>query len=506
MIPPADANPQRLVALLAFALLLLAACGGGQSQMPASLDARSKLAFGACAVPIADTSAVCGVLTVPEDRADKNSRLIGLPFTILPATSRSAAQPPNVIFTGGPGPSSLRVLEALSADDLKQYPLRQSRDIILMTQRGADLTTPQSLDCPELELDFAGGQRFANEAQMLGAAQACRDRLVAAGAKLQTYTTDTIARDMEDLRLLLGARRGFKQWNVIGSSYGSRLAQAYVRDFPGAARSVVYDGPSPLQERDLYYAGALDGLGNVIAACESQAACAQAYPQLQTRFAAALLALQEAPRSVRGIPVGGVDVVNALRAVLATPQPQYETLPLFMDLVARGDLAGADALLPFVNNLILAINPSGMFYTVTCTDDAGLTTPASNDLPPTGQGWPDALRVLMAREGRGLQARACPIWTKGQTLSTAGQRPLRSDLPSLITVGQFDASTPTTSADLLLTTLSRARKLVFTGRGHGLLESEACMLSIAAAFVDDPAKPLDSSCIEPAASLKFTTP
>ncbi len=489
------------------AALTLTACGGDDDPQPAAaVDARSTLAFGPCAVPIADPSAVCGTLTVAEDRDDKTSRLIGLPFALLPAKATAKANDPVVIFTGGPGISPLRVIGDIPAEDLQQFPLRQQRDVIVMTQRGTDLTTPQSLDCNELVLDFAGGQRFASEEAVINAATACRDRLVAAGVKLSSYTTKVIARDMEDLRVLLGAQRGFKQWNLVGSSYGSKLAQAYVRDMPQGVRSVVYDGPFPLAERDLYYAGQLDALSNVIEACNAQADCAAAYPDLRNRFASAIERLETTPEVVRGVPVRGHELLNAVRGALATPQAEYGKLPLFMDRIAKGDLAGADSVLPFVFNLILAINPEGMFYTVSCTDDAGLTTASSNELPAGGAGWPDAVRRLIAKNGTGLQARTCPLWTQGQTLSADVLRPLRSDIPSLITVGQFDGSTPTTSADALLAGLGRAQKVVFTGRGHGLLESDACMLQVAASFLDDPTQVPDTSCIDTPDSLRFTTP
>jgi D-alanyl-D-alanine carboxypeptidase len=496
----------RLPALCALSVALaLGACGGSDDAAPA-IDPRSTLAFGPCAVPIADPSAICGTLTVAEDRADKTSRLIGLPFVVLPATATTKARDPVVIFTGGPGPSPLRVIADIAAEDLQQFPLRQQRDAIVMTQRGTDLTTPQSLDCSELVLNFAAGERFASEQAVIDAATACRDRLVAAGAKLGSYTTKTIARDMEDLRVLLGAQRGFTQWNLVGSSYGSRLAQAYVRDMPSGVRSVVYDGPFPLAERGLYYAGQLDALTNVIEACNAQADCAAAYPDLRNRFAAAVERLDAAPEVVRGVPVRGHELLNAVRGPLSVPQAGYGTLPLFMDRVAKGDLAGADSVLPFIDNLILAINPEGMFYTVSCTDEAGLTTASSNELPLGGVGWPDTVRRLIARNGLGLQVRTCPLWTQGQTLSADVLRPLRSDIPSLITVGQFDGSTPTTSGDVLLAGLSRAQKVVFTGRGHGLLESDACMLQVAAAFIDEPTKAPDTSCVDSASSLRFATP
>jgi pimeloyl-ACP methyl ester carboxylesterase len=503
-----DAFDSRIAALCTLAAALaLTACGGSDDPKPAAaVDVRSTLAFGTCSAPIPDPAAICGTLTVAEDRADKASRLIGLPFVVLPAKASAKANDPVVIFTGGPGPSSLGALGVFSTEQLQQYPLRQKRDMILMEQRGAGLTTPRSLDCDELALDIEGGQRFASGEVVIAAATACRDRLVAAGIKLGTYTTKVIARDMEDLRVLLGATRNFKQWNVVGSSYGSKLAQAYVRDTPNGVRSVVYDGPFPLAEKALYTASDLDGLTNIIDACNAQADCGSAYPDLRNRFAREIQQLDATPAVLRGVPVLAHELINIMRSELANPQPDYGRPPMFMDLIAKGDLTGADRVLPFVDQLGLVANPEGLFYTVTCTDDPGAATrSSSNERPDGGTGWPDAVRLVVPKNGAVL-ARTCPMWTQGQTLSTEVLRPLRSDIPSLITVGQFDASTPTTSADALLAGLSRAQKVVFTGRGHALLEGEVCMLQVTAAFLDNPLAAPDTSCVDGADTLRFVTP
>ncbi len=500
----------RVAGFAVAAVSLLAACGGSSSDSKkpttpvASMDARSKLALGPCAVPFADPSAVCRTLTVAEDRADQASRLIGLPFAIFPAVLAKPATDPIVVFTGGPGPSPLRTFTDLPAEALQGNPLRQKRDVIVMTQRGTDLTTPQSLDCNELALDAASAAGFASEDAALAAATACRDRLVRAGVKLAQYTTKAIARDMEDLRVLLGAQRGFKQWNLVGSSFGSRLALAVMRDAPQGVRSAVLDGPFPLQSRELYGAGVLDALTQVLAACNASTDCAAAYPNLQSRFAQALEKLQTSPAVVGGKRITGHALLNVLRGALSTPRAPYGSVPLFMERIAQADYAGADAVLPFLAGLVIAINPEGMFYTVTCTDDAG--QPRGEALPAEGAGWPDAVRRLIAVNGLGLQARTCGLWTQGQTLSRAVSQPLRSSIPALITVGQFDASTPVTDADRLLADLSRARKVVLTGRGHGLLESDVCMLQISAAFLDDPLKAPDTSCVDAASSLRFVTP
>lgn len=488
--------------LVAFAAALQAACGGA----PESLDGRTRLSMGACAVSFDDPTALCGTLTVPEDRASPDSRLIGLPFVILPAIDPHPAPDPVVIFTGGPGPSPLALVAAMPGEMLRANPLRARRDVIVMTHRGTSLTQPHNLDCPELELDFAHGQRFASEQALMAAARACRDRLVATGLELPQYTTANIARDMDELRQLLGDKRGFTRWNVVGSSYGSRLALAHLRDAPHAARSVVLDGPLPLQVRLLYSASVLDALSNVMAACRAQPQCGAAFPDLQQRFSAAVMALESLPVPVEGVPVHGHDVLAALGDVLSEPLADYHLVPLFMDLVASGDLAQANQILPFVDRILLAINSRGMHYTVNCIDDAGLTVSGGQGLPADGAGWQEEVRLLAAQSGLRLEVATCPLWTAGAALSADTLRPVRSDVPTLITVGQFDSRTPAVSADALLPDLKTARKVEFVGRGHALLDGDLCMLTMAARFIDDPAAPIDSSCVDRPESLTFTMP
>jgi pimeloyl-ACP methyl ester carboxylesterase len=101
------------------------------------------------------------------------------------------------------------------------HPLRQGRDLIALDQRGTPLTGPGSLDCPELLRDYAAGERFMSDAELVSAASACQARLRSQGVDLSAYDSRHSARDLEEFRQLLGERRGFWQWNVVASSYGS---------------------------------------------------------------------------------------------------------------------------------------------------------------------------------------------------------------------------------------------------------------------------------------------
>src|SRR5690606_20858048 len=78
---------------------------------------------------------------------------------------------------------------------------------------------------------------------------------------------------------------------------GSVLAQAYVKVDPEGIKALAIDGIVPLDIGDLmrmptWYARDLDKLA---AACAGQLACAEAYPDQQRRYLAAIRAMLEEP-------------------------------------------------------------------------------------------------------------------------------------------------------------------------------------------------------------------
>jgi pimeloyl-ACP methyl ester carboxylesterase len=60
-------------------------------------------------------------------------------------------------------------------------------------------------------------------------------------ADVRYYTSAHAADDLEQLR----QRYGFEQINLIGGSYGTRMAQVYLRRYPERVRSVIIDGVVP---------------------------------------------------------------------------------------------------------------------------------------------------------------------------------------------------------------------------------------------------------------------
>lgn len=480
---------------------LLSGCGG--STEIDDVDARTRLSLNACPVPIADAGALCGTLTVAENRGRDDSRLIALPFMVLPARQTPKASEPVLVLGGGPGSSVLLALAAAPAEALAQHPLRQRRDLIVLDQRGTPLTGPGSLDCPELMPDYAAGERFEAEEEVVAAAAACRSRLRGAGVDLSAYDSRHSARDLEEFRILLGGLRGFRQWNVVATSYGTRLALTALEGAGRHVRSLVLDGPLPPHANALYSAGVLDALDQVLASCALQPACRSSFPGLRDRFAAALLRLEEQPHILpSGARVTGHRVLDVMRAQLAAGQARH--LPLAMAMVSQGRIAEADGLLGLSGWFDWVPPVSGMNLSVMCRDESG-HPPVAGRLPAEGAGWPEAVRHAAARYGTRATSAICPVWLQDQPRLPV-PAPVRSDIPTLLTVGEFDPLTPAANASALRGGLSQLQVAVFGGRGHGLLESDACQLHMAAAFIEQPDRAPDAACVPGPGSSDFLLP
>ena len=156
-------------------------------------------------------------------------------MVVLPATRPSPAPDPLVIPAGGPGYSG--------ADDLFWAASRwnEKRDIVLYDQRGTGRSLP-SLECPPFDtasveaLQAAGS--YVDERDALAAARdGCIAALETAGVDLSDYHSVASADDLDELRVALG----YEQWNILGISYGARLALATMRTHPDGIRSVILD-------------------------------------------------------------------------------------------------------------------------------------------------------------------------------------------------------------------------------------------------------------------------
>jgi pimeloyl-ACP methyl ester carboxylesterase len=233
-------TPARIVALTFIGLLVLGlgylrfSPGSGSVSVPKGAHA-GDLTLKPCHYDTENGSyaADCGTLTVPENRADPQSRLIALPVTRIRARSAHPATP---VFRleGGPGITNMKFSKASRIAD--------NHDVILVGYRGVDGSV--RLDCPEVEsalkhsADFLGEKSFQSYSQ---AFRSCATRLQAAGVDLAGYGLPQRVDDLEAARNAFG----YGQIDLLSESVGTRTAMIYSWRYPTAIHRSVMIGANP---------------------------------------------------------------------------------------------------------------------------------------------------------------------------------------------------------------------------------------------------------------------
>lgn len=446
---------------------------------------------------------VCGYLIVPERRGAADSRLLRLAVAILPARAEEPLPDPVLYLHGGPGGFAVA-----SPGSWLESSLRDERDLILLDQRGAGLSEPAL--CPSLGLEdfrvMAGDHQPGDEIEARKAvALACRDSLLEQGIDLGAWNSTTSAQDVEDLRRVLG----FEEWNLLGVSYGTRLAIAVMRATGGEGlRSVILDSTYPA------WAPAWDtktpdfarALHEFFTACEDDAGCNETFPNLRDDTRALLARLEDRPVVIRlhgnAVLPDAQLVNNAQDTAIMIHQMLYDSraygeLPVLLDVLRERRNPAARNLADVSSLRALSLSRATNLI-VECYERA----PFQDRERQARYGKADP---LIARLHTYFDADydICAEWSDLEA-TAAEVRPVRVDVPTLIYGGRFDPITPPDWGERTARTLPDARFFEFPV-GHGAYRSHACPREIAHAFVDDPAAILDDGCIAGMAPPEFVT-
>ena len=472
-------QPSRLAGgALAVAALALAACGDG-SDAP-----RRTLLLHACQLPRLPLAAQCGTLTVPENRDAPAGRTLQVAVAVLPANTLSPRPDPLFILAGGPGQAA-SVLGPFAAQLIG---IRKDRDIVLVDQRGTGRSSP--LECAAWKPDDSPGAAMAQDP--VPKAVACAAELAAAGFDPAQYTTAAYVADLDAVRRALG----YARINLWGGSYGTRVAQEYMRRHGAAVRSAVLDGVVPPRlaiSRDAWPTRDA-AQAAVLAACAASTACRAAHPDPAAALAAIAARLGADgsdivvpdPRTGRQETqrVTFDHVLAGLQSMLYTPELQ-SLLPEVIARTAAGDFGPLYAIASLGAADPGAQVNSALHYSVNCAVDAAR---------PAASAGAAALASLPTRSLAARVRAVCVAWPRGRTPADAVQ-PLSSDIPVLLLSGGLDPVTPPAYGDEVAKTLPRARHVVARGYGH-IVSPHACGPRLVAAFVDDPdAARLPAGCV-----------
>ncbi len=499
--------------LLLCLLFLLNACGAApETSLPRDdvpTDGEPAL-FEASACPFdpdmfaQDTRAVmCGYLRVPEDRRQADSPLIELAVAIIPSLSAEPAPDPIIYLAGGPGNSAL-----IELDDWLETPFRETRDIILFDQRGMGFSLP-SLTCPEVaELEA--------DDDAIAATIACRDRLRDEGVNLAAYNSAASAADLADLRVALG----YETVNLLGISYGTRLALTTMRDFPEGIRSVILDSVYP-PEVDAYTeqaANAARAIQGLLQGCAADSACDTAFVDLEPAFYALIDELNETPvELLLEDPESGETeefLLDGDMLVSSMVDWLYDTetipeLPFVIDAAIAEDYEPLRELLEFSGATGEwrrqeddIADSEGAYNSIECYEEIPF-----NDLDAAiaaGADYPPQLIAPLLSEVEDLFA-ICEFWPVG-TAAAIETAPVQSAIPTLLLVGEYDPVTPPQWGRQAAAQLTSSFLFEMRGAGHALIDAGSCPLSIAVTFVVDPTASPDATCLAARAGPEFVVP
>ncbi len=456
------------------------------SSVPVSKPALrhyGRLAFSPCMLraPMAPNGvdAWCSTLVVAENPAAPKARSIALKIAWVPSDDDQADPDPVFLLAGGPGQSATRSYPAVAPAFAE---VLRHRHVILVDQRGTGGSN--LLACPGADTlgdDIASAERFARD---------CRDHL-AASADLRYYTTTDAVRDLDAVRAALGVA----QVDLLGISYGTRVAQQYAGAHPERVRAMVLDSvaPNTLIFGNEFAANLDQSLKLQFGLCERDPACVRALGSPAANLATLRARIALAPPPVDYRDAGDFrhhdarlddgTLAGLLRMYAYSPLTAA-LLPLALHEAAAGHYRPLLAQAADLGKSLDGDMAYGMQLSVICAEDA-----AGMRVDPA-----DAHRLLGARLTESLLAQ-CAVWPKG-AMPANFHAPLRGRVPTLVLEGEFDPVTPPRYGEDVVAALANARLLVLRGQGHNVIGA-GCMPKLFARFLDEPnPKALDARCLD----------
>src|SRR5215831_10413392 len=312
-------------------------------------------------------------------------------------------------------------------------------------------------------------------------------------------------RDLEQVRAALG----YERINLYGASYGTRVAQHYLRRFGARTRSVILDGVVPVSQ-PVGPSTALDAeaaLEDILRRCANDPVCRERFgdPASDYRAVRAALKLSTVPISVRDPTTGedrpfefGADHLASVLRLLSYTSEYAALLPLVLHAAAaHEDYAPLAAQYLMVERAYAQTIAVGMHNSVVCAEDV----PRFADHPIDRARL--AATYLGTRQLDGLVS-VCRAWPRGEVDADL-HAPLTSAVPALLLSGSDDPATPPAFAHEASAAFTQQLEVVLEGFGHGQLTAP-CVDRIMAQFVARASvEALDVSCTLAARPLPFFT-
>lgn len=422
----------------------------------------------------------CGFVTVPENPNKPDGKQIQVHYVVLPAVKNVNHEEALLAIAGGPGQSAI---DNAAGFDAMLSKVRQQRDILLIDQRGTGrsnlLTCDEGAQSP---LSFDD-----DNADTLAETQKCLAKI---DADVTQYGSLNAIKDFEAVRQHLG----YKKLHIYGISYGTRMAQLYMRLYPAHLATVTLDGIVPMQQSVLEIGASIDrGFDLLFKDCQETTACHAQFPELKAEFDQVAASLAKAPvmENVYDPVTGEKTMLTMTRGKfygsirMALYQANVRALvPHAIHQAAKHNFQPILGLYSLtIDNAGMAM---GMHASVVCGEDMHRITPAMRE---------QAQHSFMGKAMlEGLEA-TCEVW-KVPAVDDSFSEPISSDIPTLLLSGEIDPATPPSWGELAMEKLTNAKHFVAPYATHGVAYQSCANNLIADLVRSGSVKDLDGECLK----------
>ncbi|CAM5613449.1 alpha/beta fold hydrolase [Sphingobium scionense] len=429
----------------------------------------------------------CGWVTVPAHRGSGDMAPLKLwVFRIRAYEDPARSEPRAVIrMVGGPIP---RLQNMSTLDSVATRLSRRTHDVIFFDYRGVGQSEPRMVCHVDPVTGIAIADRLASKIAQYGA---CRRQIAASGVDMRAVNSRDNGLDVADIARAMG----YKHYAIRAGSYSNLPAFDLMRTRPDGLYAAAIDTVSPPNSPlDNFISAFGDGMERWQRACDLQPACKARFPDLAAMLGTAFDRLERQPLVVSGRHMTAPDIAAAIFD-LGFDSETLPFVPLAIEAAAKGDAA---LLVKW-----LAAMPPGDFTMPDMTDPLGPTHATLVCAEGSkGHSYRSLLQEGMARYPYLARAagplsavdRLCTAWRGNKPPANLFDAPA-GDIPVLLLSAALDPSRSPADGRLAARTLSHATVLELPGRTH--LGGDAdCQYHIEAAFLADPAQPLDHGCVE----------
>ncbi len=420
----------------------------------------------------------CGTLTVDETRGSPTSRRIAMPVAVVKAMHPKPGLPPLIYLHGGPGGGVVESVPRIVTSPRSQELMAQDQDWIYFDQRGGTLSAP-SLDCGHAALNDAGPISPGD----LDALKACGARWAASGVDLTRYNAKEVALDVQDLRRALE----LESFDLYGGSYGTRIGFAVLTHAPQGVRAVVLDSVWPPEA--MWAEGGPQMVSSAVKTlfdrCAADAACRAAWPDPAGKLNALSLKLLAGPMTV-GRRTYTADDLGGFLMDQVYSNAGAKSLPRDVYAFGRGDFSALDEQIadrsPYVE---------GQHLTHLCKEEFPFE---HRDRVAAGTADDPVARLSVKSFERYFDV--CAAWPVGPA-DPVEQQPVVSAVPTLFLSAEIDPGCPPPLAEAAAKRFSHGRFVMIPNTTHGVLGQSTCARKMTRAFLADPSKAPDTTCLHP---------